>query len=55
MSDKYEPYDPDYCKEIDCQYRHGNKCDVPECADPKRIRWWSKYKKPKKKVEKKRI
>ena len=26
-----EPLDSKYCKEVNCQYRHGNKCSEAEC------------------------
>ncbi len=39
----YEPYNSKYCKAIDCEHRHGNKCRIPKCVHPKKIRWWTKY------------
>lgn len=27
-----EPYNSKYCKEVDCEYRHGNKCSLEKCV-----------------------
>jgi len=38
-----EPYNFKYCKEVNCQYRHGNKCSLDKCSRPgdlKRVKYW---------------
>ena len=32
MAQDREPYSSKYCKEVNCQYRSGNKCTLAKCA-----------------------
>lgn len=37
----YEPYNSKYCKAVDCEYRHGNKCSIEKCTrNHKCIIYW---------------
>ncbi len=33
------PYNPKYCKEVNCHLRQGNKCTVLECARKGHEKW----------------
>jgi len=34
-----EPYNPKYCKEVNCPLRHGKKCTVAECTREGAEKW----------------
>jgi len=33
------PYNSKYCKEVKCQYLHGNKCTIAECVAKGGVKW----------------
>ena len=44
MAQDRMPYNPEFCKAIKCEHRHGNKCVVDACIyNHKRIRYWEVY------------
>ncbi len=42
MADR-EPLYSKYCKEVNCQYRHGNKCGETECIHTGGEKWTAYY------------
>jgi len=39
-----EPYNSKYCKAVDCEFRHGNKCTLEECVrNHKCILYWEQF------------
>ena len=39
MAKYREPYNPKYCKEVNCSHRYGNKCHVAECVRIGHEKW----------------
>lgn len=41
-----EPYNSKYCKEVNCHWRHGNKCSQEKCVregNEKRAMYFTAY------------
>ena len=44
MPEERKPYNSAFCRAVECDKRHGNKCEIEECLyNHKWIVYWETY------------